>query len=95
MLHDVSSCVVPQGACIGIIGPNGCGKSSLLSIIAGKVNPGHGRVDKVKSYTIGHVPQVFPDASRKTPLSMIGPTSPHIWGGLASRRCCGIARVQL
>ncbi len=72
VLHDVS-CVVPQGACIGIIGPNGCGKSSLLSIIAGKVNPGHGRVDKVKAYTIGHVPQVFPDTSRKTPLSMIGP----------------------
>lgn len=72
VLQNVS-CVVPQGACIGIIGPNGCGKSSLLNTIAGKVNPDHGRVDRVKDYTIGHVPQVFTDASGKTPLSMIGP----------------------
>jgi len=42
-LHDVSFKVKP-GEFIGIIGPNGCGKTTLLKIIAGILVPSFGKV---------------------------------------------------
>src|SRR5919197_626037 len=42
-LRDVSF-EVEAGTTTGIIGPNGCGKSALLQIIAGTLEPTHGAV---------------------------------------------------
>lgn len=38
---------VPSGACVGVIGRNGCGKSSLLRVVAGIYQPDAGRVRTV------------------------------------------------
>ena len=35
---------VERGSTVGIVGPNGCGKSTLMQIIAGTLDPTHGNV---------------------------------------------------
>ena len=43
-LH-VDALTLPQGKIYGIIGPNGCGKTTLMKIIAGLIKPDSGEVD--------------------------------------------------
>ncbi len=42
---------------IGIIGPNGCGKSSLLDLIAGKKEPSNGILDIGETVKLGYLDQ--------------------------------------
>lgn len=59
-----------RGECIGIVGPNGCGKSTFLSIMAGVLRPGSGSIyyygkDALKNRLVfqkmtGYVPQENP-----------------------------------
>lgn len=44
ILEDVSFCV-QQGEVLGIVGPNGSGKTSLLKVLARLLNPLQGRID--------------------------------------------------
>jgi ATPase subunit of ABC transporter with duplicated ATPase domains len=55
VLSDVTL-VVPPGARIGLVGPNGVGKSTLLRILAGIEEPDAGRVRK--SGAVAYLPQV-------------------------------------
>ena len=49
---------VPAGARIGVVGPNGVGKSTLLRIAAGLEEPDEGTVARAPStLTVGYVPQ--------------------------------------
>src|SRR5690606_28067460 len=71
VLNDVSlSC--KKGECIALIGPNGCGKTTLIKTILGMVLPDSGSIDLneksiVKEYLyaekIGYMPQIgrYPD----------------------------------
>lgn len=43
-LHDLSF-KIKKGECVGIIGTNGAGKSTILKIITGVLNPTEGKVD--------------------------------------------------
>lgn len=54
------SATIHPGAKIGIIGPNGGGKSTLLKIIQGLVEPTAGRV-VVSPTVFGYVPQIVKD----------------------------------
>ncbi len=69
VLKDVNLSVEP-GTCVGILGANGCGKSTMLSILAG-VQPADGgqflsdgvdllRDGKARSCQVGYVPQGTP-----------------------------------
>lgn len=51
------SLLVRQGETVGIIGPNGVGKSTLLSILAGKRRPGRGRVTVGNRVRLGYYSQ--------------------------------------
>jgi len=49
---------VPAGARIGVVGPNGVGKSTLLRIAAGMEEPDAGTVTRAPSWlTVGYMPQ--------------------------------------
>ena len=56
VLHDTTLSVSP-GDRIGLIGSNGVGKSTLLKILAGKIDPIGGKILRSKDLKIGYLPQ--------------------------------------
>jgi ATP-binding cassette subfamily F protein uup len=52
---------------VGIVGPNGCGKTSLMDIIAGRLAPGSGTVKVGQTVKIGYFAQhnEFEDSSQR------------------------------
>ena len=48
-LHD--------GEKVGLVGPNGCGKTTILKLILGTVEPDMGKVIRKKNLRIGYLPQ--------------------------------------
>jgi ATP-binding cassette ChvD family protein len=56
VLDDVTLAFLP-GAKIGVVGPNGMGKSTLLTMMAGLEQPSHGEVLFMPGYTRGILPQ--------------------------------------
>lgn len=57
VLREVSLTVAP-GERIGIVGPNGSGKTALLKILAGMVEPDSGCVERSRpTLTVGYLPQ--------------------------------------
>ncbi len=57
VLDDVSLTIGPD-SCIGVIGPNGVGKSTLLQILAGLLPPDAGRITRdPPSATVGYLAQ--------------------------------------
>ncbi len=64
--------------CVGLIGANGTGKSSLLKLIAGELQPDGGSITRAKGLTIGYVqqdPALDPD---KTALEEALSASPEL-----------------
>lgn len=51
---------VQAGDSIALVGRNGCGKTSLLKLIAGLNEPDAGRVERMKSTTAAYLPQDVP-----------------------------------
>ena len=53
--------IVLRNQRLGIIGPNGCGKSTLIRIIDGMVQPDSGEVELGETIKIGYFAQEVPD----------------------------------
>jgi zinc/manganese transport system ATP-binding protein len=78
---------IPQGAVVGLIGPNGSGKTTMLEIILGMIKPASGNVNvlggapKRGNDQIGYVPQNFlgtvADAITCHDLVMLGLVGSH------------------
>ncbi len=60
------NCVISRGDRIGLIGPNGEGKTTLLRILAGELEPSAGEVHRRRGLTTGYLPQDPPPAGDKT-----------------------------
>ena len=53
--------IVLRNQRLGIIGPNGCGKSTLIKIIDGMIQPDAGEVEIGETIRIGYFAQEVPD----------------------------------
>src|SRR5512140_107065 len=51
------SFAVPRGSRLALVGPNGCGKTTLLRILVGLDEPSSGTVSRAKNVRIGYLPQ--------------------------------------
>ena len=57
LLIENSSLIIQRGKRLGVIGVNGCGKSSLFSLILGKTHCDAGDVDVPQSLRVSHMAQ--------------------------------------
>jgi ATP-binding cassette subfamily F protein uup len=65
LLEAVTVAVSP-GEKVGLVGRNGCGKTSLLKILAGDQRPDGGEVSRRRGLRIGYLPQEFELDGAKT-----------------------------
>ncbi|MBA4247993.1 MAG: ABC transporter ATP-binding protein [Microbacterium sp.] len=73
---------IGDGDRIGVVGRNGDGKSTLLRILAGTVEPDGGRVTRRGGVTLGMLDQADELATGKTVLeTIVGDRSEHEWAG--------------
>lgn len=63
VLIDDFDYIVLKNQRLGIIGPNGCGKSTLIKIIAGLIEPDSGSVEIGETIQLGYFAQEVPDMS--------------------------------
>jgi ATP-binding cassette subfamily F protein 3 len=59
-LLEGANLTVHGGHKVGLVGPNGCGKSSLFALILGEAHQDAGAVELPSSWTIAHVAQEAP-----------------------------------
>ena len=79
-LLDGVSLGVSQGERIGIVGRNGDGKSTLLKIMAGELEPDAGRISKSNSVHVGILSQADHAAADSTVREVVlGDTPIHQW----------------
>ncbi len=67
LFSDLSFTLEP-GDRLGLIAPNGRGKSSLLRCLTGEMEPSSGEITKARGVTLRRVEQEVPDALRKVTL---------------------------
>jgi ATPase subunit of ABC transporter with duplicated ATPase domains len=58
LFENVSFSLNP-GERVGLVGPNGCGKTTLVRILAGLEQPSSGHVSRAADLRIGYLPQSF------------------------------------
>lgn len=51
------SFAIPKGSRLALVGPNGCGKTTLLRILVGLDEPSSGKISRAKAARIGYLPQ--------------------------------------
>jgi len=70
---DGVSLTVASGHRIGVVGPNGVGKSTLLRLLTGELEPASGTVARVPAHaTVGHLTQELDVRPRETIAQVIG-----------------------
>jgi ATP-binding cassette subfamily F protein uup len=86
-LLDGVSLGVAAGDRIGVVGRNGGGKSTLVSLLAGRIEPDSGRVTRTRDVRVGYLTQrdEFPgDATVRSVV--LGDRAEHDWAGDARAR---------
>ncbi|GAA4486029.1 ABC-F family ATP-binding cassette domain-containing protein [Actinoallomurus oryzae] len=86
-LLDGVSLGVAAGDRVGIVGRNGDGKSTLMSLLAGHTEPDDGRVTRARGARIGYLAQrdAFPDGATVRSV-VFGDRAEHDWAGDARAR---------
>ncbi|MCF6313700.1 MAG: ATP-binding cassette domain-containing protein [Verrucomicrobiales bacterium] len=59
VLLDGATLAIHEGERIGLVGRNGCGKSTFLKIVAGELKPDSGKLAHRKDLIIGYLHQTF------------------------------------
>lgn len=63
-LFEDTSVMIQDGQKVGLVGPNGCGKSTLFKLIEGKFSPDGGKIDISRGTQIASVAQDIADPSQ-------------------------------
>jgi ATP-binding cassette subfamily F protein uup len=87
ILLDEVSLGVGEGERIGVVGRNGDGKTTLLNLLAGRVEPDTGRVSRSRGLHLGYLDQrdVFDD-SHTVRQVVLGGKADHEWAADATTR---------
>ena len=56
---------------LAVVGANGAGKTSVLSVIAGTLEPSEGAIDRPRNLRIAHLPQDTPEPVGATVLDEV------------------------
>ena len=75
-IFDGESLAVEPGDRLGVVGPNGTGKSTLLKIMAGTVSPDAGQVSRARGIRVGYLAQEHGDVEDGPLLPSVLATAP-------------------
>ncbi len=82
VVFDGISLGIDEGDRIGIVGRNGDGKSSLMAMLAGRLQPDSGRVTVRSGVTVGVLDQADTlDDTLTVAQSVVGDRAEHDWAG--------------
>jgi len=82
VVFDSVTLGVNEGDRIGIVGRNGDGKSSLLGMLAGRIEPDRGQVTRRGGIRIGVLDQAdVLDDAHTVGEAIVGDTPEHVWAG--------------
>ena len=82
VVFDAVSLGVDEGDRIGIVGRNGDGKSSLLGLLSGRLEPDEGRVTRRGGVQVGVLDQADTlDPGLTVAASVVGDAAEHEWAG--------------
>ncbi|WP_104126998.1 ABC-F family ATP-binding cassette domain-containing protein [Cryobacterium sp. Y57] len=87
VIFDSVTAGLNEGDRIGVVGKNGDGKSTLMRLLAGRMEPDEGRVTRRRGVTIGMLDQSDDLASGQTVgHTIVGSIEEHVWAGDAKVR---------
>jgi len=87
VIFDSVTTGINEGDRIGVVGRNGDGKSTLLSLLAGRIEPDSGRVTRRRNVTVGMLDQGDElDPQLTVGETIVGETDEHVWAGDARVR---------
>ncbi|MET0725434.1 MAG: ATP-binding cassette domain-containing protein, partial [Leifsonia sp.] len=76
-----------EGDRVGVVGKNGDGKSTLLRLLAGRIEPDDGRVTRRRGVDIGMLDQSDTvDPTLTVAQAVVGGIDEHVWAGDARAR---------
>ncbi len=82
VIFDKVTIGIDEGDRIGIVGRNGDGKSTLLRLLAGRIEPDGGRVTRRGGVTLAMLDQADElDGSKTVHQTVIGDIDEHVWAG--------------
>lgn len=87
VVFDSVSLGIDEGDRIGVVGRNGDGKSTLLGLLSGRIEPDSGRVTRRRDVTVGYLDQRddLPAGARVGDV-VVGDRAEHEWAGDARIR---------
>jgi ATP-binding cassette subfamily F protein uup len=87
VIFDNVTAGIDEGDRIGIVGRNGDGKSTLLNLLAGRMEPDSGRVTRRRGVTLGVLDQADDLVQGVTVgQAIVGGIEEHVWAGDAKVR---------
>jgi ATPase subunit of ABC transporter with duplicated ATPase domains len=87
VIFDSVTVGINEGDRIGIVGRNGDGKSTLLSLLSGRIEPDSGRVTRRRGVTLGMLDQADTvDPTLTVAQAVVGDLDEHVWAGDARVR---------